>query len=101
MRFNYVFREPGLSIGLRAARRTLALAAKKPPAFGSLHSLSSRIWLCCARNLRIDMVEDVWREAANRRGETRQEHQDIHAAMLATSAVPERVSRSDARYRRQ
>jgi hypothetical protein len=100
MRFNSAFRELGLSTGLRAVRRTLALAAQIPPAFGSLPSLSSRIGLLLRYEPWIDTIEDLWREAANRKGETWKEHADSNAVMLATSRAPEGFSRSDARYRR-
>ncbi len=87
--YRLAFRELGLSIGLKAVRRTQALAAQEPKAFESLPSLGSRLAQLMRYDPLIDAIEGFWMEPANRKSETWKEHEDINAVMLATSLAPE------------
>ena len=83
------FRELGLSIGLKALRDTQALAAQNPQAFGSVHSLGSRLAKLRHYDPLVDAIEGFWTEPRSRRSGAWKEHEDINAVMLATSLAPE------------
>jgi len=87
--YRLAFRELGLSIGLRAVRRTQELAAQHPEAFDSVPSLGSRLERLMPYVPLIDAIEGFWLEPRNRKGTTWKEHEDINAVMLATSLAPE------------
>ena len=84
-----VFRELGLSLGLRAAKRTQELMAKNSWAFDSLPSLCPRTERLRAYLPLIDTIECFWLEPKNRGSRTWKEHEDINAVMLATSLAPD------------
>jgi hypothetical protein len=83
------FRELGLSIGLRAVKRTRELMERNPRAFASLPPLGPRIERMRPYLPLIDAIEHFWLEPENRGSRTWQEHEDINAVMLATSLAPD------------
>jgi len=87
--YRLAFRELGLSIGLRAVKRTQDLLAQHPDAFDSVPALRSRLELLMRYWPLIETIECFWLDAANREGATWREHQDINAVMLTTSLAPE------------
>jgi hypothetical protein len=87
--YRLAFRELGLSIGLRAVKRTQDLLAQHPDAFDSVPTLRSRLELLMRYVPLIETIECFWLDAATREGATWREHQDINAVMLATSLAPE------------
>ncbi|MCD6470254.1 hypothetical protein J7L29_05590 [Candidatus Bathyarchaeota archaeon] len=82
------FRELGLSIGFKAARKLKRLIAAKPSLFSEgelpllVRSLISYAWLA-------DEIEGFWLNPANRKSGLWREHEGINMVMLATSLVPE------------
>jgi len=87
--YRLAFRELGLSIGLRAVKRTQELAAQHPGALDLVSSLGPRLERLMHYALSIDTIEGFWLEPANRSSRTWKEHEDINAVMLATSLAPE------------
>jgi hypothetical protein len=87
--YRLAFRELGLSIGLRAVKRTQELAAQHPGALDSVSSLGPRLQRLMHYAPSIDTIEGFWLEPANRSSRTWKEHEDINAVMLATSLAPE------------
>jgi hypothetical protein len=87
--YRLAFRELGLSIGLRALKRTQQLAAQHMDVFDSVPSLGSRLERLIPFVPLIDALEDFWLEPANQESETWKNHEDINAVMLATSLAPE------------
>ena len=83
------FRELGLSIGLRAVKRTQALMENNPRAFDSLPALGPRIERLRPYLPLIDAIERFWLVPDNRGSRTWKEHEDINAVMLATSLAPD------------
>jgi hypothetical protein len=83
------FRELGLSIGLRAVKRTLKLVARHPGALDSVSALGPRLERLMHHAPAIDTIEGFWLEPANRSSRTWKAHQDINTVMLATSLAPE------------
>ena len=83
------FRELGLSIGLRAVKRTQELMESNPGAFDSLPALGPRIERLRPYLPLIDAIERFWLEPDNRGSRTWKEHEDINAVMLATSLAPD------------
>ena len=87
--YRLAFRELGLSIGLRAVKRTQELAAQHPGTLDSVSSLGPRLERLMHYAPLIDTIEGFWLEPANRSSRTWKEHEDINAVMLATSLAPE------------
>ena len=87
--YRLAFRELGLSLGLRAVKRTQELMDRNPRAFESQSSLGPRIERLRPYLPLIDAIERFWLEPANRSSRTWKEHEDINAVMLATSLAPE------------
>jgi hypothetical protein len=87
--YRLAFRELGLSIGLRAVKRTQELAARHPGGLGRVPSLGPRLELLMRYAPLIDEIEGFWLDPANRSGGTWKEHEDINSVMLATSLAPE------------
>jgi hypothetical protein len=87
--YRLAFRELGLSIGLRAIKRTQELTAQHPGALDSVSSLGPRLERLMRYAPSIDTIEGFWLEPANRSSRTWKEHEDINAVMLATSLAPE------------
>ena len=87
--YRLAFRELGLSIGLRALKRTQALAAQHPEALASVSSLGPLLERLMRHVPLIDRIEGFWLEPANRSSPTWKEHENINAVMLATSLAPE------------
>ena len=87
--YRLAFRELGLSIGLRAVKRTQKLAAQHPGALDSISSLGPRLERLMHYSPSVDTIEGFWLEPANRASSTWKEHEDINAVMLATSLAPE------------
>ena len=87
--YRLAFRELGLSIGLRAVKRTQELAAQHPDIFDSVRSLGSRLERLMPYVPLIDAIEGFWLDPRNRKGATWKEHEDINAVMMATSLAPE------------
>ncbi|MEA3276036.1 MAG: hypothetical protein U9Q81_12235 [Pseudomonadota bacterium] len=83
------FRELGLSIGLRAVKRTQELMERNPGAFDSLPALGPRIERLRPYLPLIDAIQRYWLEPENRGIRTWKEHEDINAVMLATSLAPD------------
>jgi hypothetical protein len=87
--YRLAFRELGLSIGLRAVKRTRELAAQYPGALDSVSSLGPRLEGLMHYAPMIDTIEGFWLEPANRSSRTWKEHEGINSVMLATSLAPE------------
>jgi hypothetical protein len=87
--YRLAFRELGLSIGLRAVKRTQELAAQYPGTLDSVSSLGPRLERLMHYAPMIDTIEGFWLEPANRSSRTWKEHEDINSVMLATSLAPE------------
>jgi len=87
--YRLAFRELGLSIGLRAAKRTQELVESNPRAFNSLPSLGLHIERLRPYLPLIDAIERFWLEPENRDSRTWKEHEDINAVMLVTSLAPD------------
>ena len=87
--YRLAFRELGLSIGLRAVKRTQKLAAQHPGALDSVSSLGPRLERLTHYAPSIDKIEGFWLEPPNRTSSTWKEHEDINVVMLATSLAPE------------
>ena len=87
--YRLAFREFGLSIGLRAVRRTRELAAQYSGTLDSVSSLGPRLERLMHYAPMIDAIEGFWLEPANRSSRTWKEHEDINSVMLATSLAPE------------
>jgi hypothetical protein len=87
--YRLAFRELGLSIGLRAVKRTHELATQHPEALDSVSSLGPLLERLMRYVPLIDRIEGFWLEPTNRSSRTWTEHEDINAVMLATSLAPE------------
>jgi hypothetical protein len=87
--YRLAFRELGLSIGLRAVKRTQALVESNPRAFYALPSLGPHIERLRPYLPLIDAIERFWPEPENRGSRSWKEHEDINAFMLATSLAPD------------
>jgi hypothetical protein len=87
--YRLAFRELGLSLGLRAVKRTQELMEKHSRAFESQSSLGPYIQQLRPYLPLIDVIERFWLEPKNRGGRTWKEHEDINAVMLATSLAPD------------
>jgi len=87
--YRLVFRELGLSLGLRAVKRTRELAARHSATLDWVSSLAPRLERLMNYVPLIDRIEDFWLELANRSSQAWKEHEDINAVMLATSLAPE------------
>jgi len=87
--YRLAFRELGLSLGLRAVKRTQELVESNPRAFDSLPSLGPRIERLRPYLPLIDTIERFWLEPKNRDSRTWKEHEDINAVMLTTSLAPD------------
>jgi hypothetical protein len=83
------FRELGLSIGLRAVKRTQEHMESNPRAFASLPALGPHIERMRPYLPLIGAIERLWLEPENRDSRTWKEHEDINAVMLATSLAPD------------
>jgi hypothetical protein len=83
------FREFGLSIGLRAVKRTQELMERNSRALASLPALGSHIERMRPYLPLIGAIERFWLEPQNRGSRTWKEHEDINAVMLATSLAPD------------
>jgi len=87
--YRLAFRELGLSIGLRAVKRTQDLLAQHPNAFDSVAALRSRLAPLMRHIPLIEIIERFWLDPANRESATWREHRNINAVVLATSLAPE------------
>jgi len=87
--YRLAFRELGLSIGLRAVKRTQELMERNSQAFDSLPSLGPRIERLRPYLPVIDAIERFWLEPRKRDSRTWEEHEDINAFMLTTSLAPD------------
>ena len=76
--YRLAFRELGLSIGLRAVKRTRELAAQYPGTLDSVSSLGPRLERLMRYAPMIDTIEGFWLEPANRSSRTWKEHEDIN-----------------------
>jgi len=83
------FRELGLSIGLRAVKRTQELVERNSRAFASLPALGPHIGRMRPYLPLIGAIERFWLEPQNRGSRTWKKHEDINAVMLATSLAPD------------
>ena len=84
-----VFRELGLTIGLRAVQRIQALHAQHTAAFAAFPAFGARLERLERYAPWSATIERFWLEPAHRAVETWQEHQNINAVMLATSLAPD------------
>ena len=87
--YRLAFRELGLSIGLRAVKRTQELATQHPGALDSVSSIGPRLERLTHYDPSIDKIEGFWLETPNRTSSTWKEHEDINSVMLAASLAPE------------
>jgi len=87
--YRLAFRELGLSLGLRAVKRTRELAARHSATLDWVSSLALRLERLMNYVPLIDRIENFWLESANRSSRAWKEHEDINAVMLATSLAPE------------
>jgi hypothetical protein len=83
------FRELGLSIGLRAVERLLALIEENPGSFDERSALRSRIERLMKNVPLSEAVEGFWLKPANRKTESWTAHREINMVMLATSLAPD------------
>ena len=88
--YKLAFRELGLSIGLSAVERMLAIIEENPNVFRKMSSLPQIV-----EDLREYMplgetIERFWMDNKNRQASTWIEHREINMVMLATSLAPNR-----------
>jgi len=88
--YRLAFRELGLSIGLSAVERMLAIIEENPNVFCQMSSLPQIV-----EGLREYMplgetIEMFWMDNKNRQASTWIEHREINMVMLATSLAPNR-----------
>jgi len=87
--YRLAFRELGLSIGLRAAKKLQGLAAESPAAFADLPELRALLTPLLRYGPIGEAIETFWLDPANQRADSWTAHGDINAVMLATSLMPE------------
>ena len=83
------FRELGLSIGLRAVRRTRERLDRDPAAPSALPYLPGSPDRLRRHDGLVETIEGCWLDPAHRADANWQAHEDINAVMLATSLAPE------------
>jgi len=87
--YRLAFREFGLSIGLRAVKRTQGLVQSNPGAFDALPSFGSLVERLRPYLPWIDAIERFWLKPEHRGSRSWKEQEDINAVMLATSLAPD------------
>ncbi len=87
--YRLAFRELGLSIGLKAARRLQGIMADHPEIFPPDHPAAEPLEGLLRHALLGKRIEAFWLDPENRKADTWTEHLDINRVMLATSLAPE------------
>jgi hypothetical protein len=87
--YRLAFRELGLSIGMRAARRMYDLVKKRPDLFGKREPLHRYVDMLMHFTPLIEMIESFWLDKGNQEAGIWRDHQDINMVMLATSLAPD------------
>jgi hypothetical protein len=84
--YRLAFRELGMTIGLHAVQKLVALVTDHPEAFkeaiGKMHVFEEYYKWC-------DIIESFWLAPENQQVRTWIDHQDINEVMLATSLIPD------------
>lgn len=87
--YRLAFRELGLSIGMRAARRLYDLVKERPDMFSKKSSVYRYIEMLMHFTPLIEMIESFWLDRDNQEAGIWRDHQDINMVMLATSLTPD------------
>jgi hypothetical protein len=82
------FRELGLGIGLRAARRLATRIDAEPSCFSSIDRLRSSLMRLGKCDELASQIEHFWFQPSNRRAAGWDRHREINEVMLATSLAP-------------
>jgi hypothetical protein len=87
--YRLAFRELGLSIGLRAAKRLHGLVEENPDLFEERRTMNRYVEMLLRYTELIDAIEGFWLEPHNSEVMSWIEHRDINMVMLATSLAPD------------
>jgi hypothetical protein len=81
------FRELGLSLGLKAVKRSYELVKRNSTLFGeeAPHLIKNLL----KHSALIDEIEEFWLRSENREAASWKRYEDINAVMLATSLMPD------------
>lgn len=88
--YRLAFRELGLSIGLSAVERMLAIIEENPNVFCQMSSLPQIVEGLREYMPLRETIEMFWMDNKNRQASTWIEHREINMVMLATSLAPNR-----------
>ncbi|MDD5169845.1 MAG: hypothetical protein PHN75_13565, partial [Syntrophales bacterium] len=87
--YRLAFREFGLSIGLKAAKKLRGLIEENPAIFKGAGSLISDLGKLAQYDRLAETIETFWFAPAGRKAQSWTEHNDINTVMLATSLEPD------------
>ncbi len=87
--YRLAFRELGLSIGIRAAKRLKHLIDAHPRLFLDVEGLNASMELTATYRRIAGTIEEFWLQPENQGADTWIEHRNINLVMLATSLAPD------------